>query len=294
MTMFKFESCVSFGLMATVLAAGLLMPGVAGADRAWDEQPAVRNKLELRKLRFEVAPTFDMSIAADYKNTYSAGLKGEFHLTDTLSLGGQIFAGTSTKTGLAGQVSDSLPPTMVATEPTPSRDTFENAINSTPLHGGAGVTFTPLFGKISLFGATYLNFDIYFKGGLGFGQLTNDHNSTGECGPVADGTVTGPDGMPALDGEGQPIPAFNDPRNDCPDNTGTQLGLMAGGGIHFYLNRWIALDISIHDYIYSDNPRGGDFDGDGRIDGDDRRFMGHLFFGLGLSLYLPTTVDRSR
>ena len=64
------------------------------------------------------------------------------------------------------------------------------------------------------------------------------------------------------------------------------------------MNEWIALDLTVRDYIFNDNPSGLDFNADLAVgnegDTDDSRFLNHLFFGLGVSIFLPPKAKRTR
>jgi outer membrane beta-barrel protein len=272
-------------LSASIAAATLLAsPLVSARESPLADQPDVRNKYEYRDGRFELAPTFEMTINADYKNTVSGGAKLEYHFSDSLSAGATIFFGTGVDTSLASSVRDSLPDTRPGGgDPTPARSDFDGHLNTMPLHGSVQATFTPWFGKMALFGKAFIAFDIYVTGGFGFAQLKTEFAGGADCSPVADGT----DPM-----TNEPI--FNDPRNDCPHNAGFKPGLMIGAGMHIYFNKWIALDISFRDYFFSDNPSGQDADFDRDVDADDPRFLGHLFFGVGLSFMLPPKVKVTR
>lgn len=253
-------------------------------------QPVVRHKMELRDKRFELAPSFDMSIAADYKTTLGFGAKIEYHLTDMLSIGGMIYYGRPLNTGLTNQIEDSLPDSP-GTDPTPSKSQFTEHLNELTLHGGAHATFTPWFGKISLFGKAFINFDVYIQGGLGFAQTKSEWDDSD--GPVTEtcyNVCIGEDGKPY---QCEPYECYTDPRNDAPQNSGFNPGLLVGVGVHAFINKWIALDLSVRDYVFSDNPSGLDFDGDNKVDGDDKRFLSHLFFGLGVSMYFPPKIKVS-
>ena len=75
-----------FGITLLAAAFGFgavaALPGPAFARKSpLEGQPDVRHKYELRQLRFEVAPTFEATVQADYKHTVSGGLKLEYHLT---------------------------------------------------------------------------------------------------------------------------------------------------------------------------------------------------------------------
>ena len=99
---------------------------------------------------------------------------------------------------------------------------------------------------------------------------------------------------------GEMLPPDNNPNNDDPLNNGSRVGLYLGGGIHVFLSDFIALDLTVRDYMFSDNPSGADYNADlfvGKNETtgeDDNRFLNHLFFGAGLSVMFPTTVKRTR
>ena len=88
-------------------------------------------------------------------------------------------------------------------------------------------------------------------------------------------------------------PPDNNPNNDPPLNSGSRLGLYLGGGIHVFLNDFIALDLTVRDYAFTDNPSGADFNANLAVTSDDSRFLHHLFFGVGVSIMFPTTVKRT-
>ena len=274
-----------FGITLLAAATAVALPGSAFARKSpLEGQPDVRHKYELRTLRFEVAPTFEATVQADYKHTVSGGLKLEYHISDSLSFGGMIFFGTGINTQLTDAVKNSLGDTVEPFDPTPTKDQFTQHLNTMPLHGGAGVTFTPWFGKISLFSKLYLAFDVYLSGGFGFASLKNEFGED-NCAPKQDGTRT--------DATGMSVPVFDDPRNDCPWNSGFQPGVQVGAGMHIFINKWIALDLSFRDYFFKDNPSGQDFNADRQVDDSDPRFLGHLFVGVGVSLFLPPKVKIS-
>jgi hypothetical protein len=101
-----------------------------------------------------------------------------------------------------------------------------------------------------------------------------------------------------MDAMGNVIPPIYNPNRDPPLNAGTKVGLYLGGGIHVFLNDFLALDLTVRDYAFSDNPSGADYNADRFVGnsptlGDDNRFLHHLFFGAGLSIMFPTTVKRT-
>ncbi len=272
-------------LAGVAIAAGALaVPATARAERKnpLTDAPAVRHRLLLVNKRFELTPAFESTINADYKHTISGGAKLEYHLSDMWSFGAVGFFGKSINTGLVKRIIDTLPPSADPNDPdpTPTKTEYEDHLNEMPVHGAAYVTWTPWYGKLAAFGKAFVNFDFYFSGGLAFAQLTNNCDNS-VCYDTHPGEVQG-DELPD-----------NDPNDDPPLNDGTRLGLYLGGGIHVFLNNFIALDLTVRDYIFSDNPSGLDFTADLAVKDDDPRFLSHLFMGIGVSVFFPTKAKRT-
>lgn len=247
-------------------------------------QPAVRHRIKLVDKRFELTPTFESSINADFRHTVGGGLKLEYHLSDMFSIGAVGVFGTSFNTGLTNRIIETLPgdPPNEG-DPTPSKAEFEDHLNSIPMHGAAYVTWTPWYGKLAAFGKAFVAFDFYFSGGLTYAQL-KDNCRAQVC------SDDDPDGN--LDADPPRFPD-NDPNDDPALNGGTALGLYMGGGVHLFFNEWIALDLAFRNYMFSDNPSGLDFNADRLVSDDDKRFLNHFFAGIGVSFFLPMKADRT-
>lgn len=250
---------------------------------------AVRHRRLLVAHRFEVTPLFESSIDAEYQHTVGGGLKLEYHLGDMFSIGVVGVGSTSLHTSLVDRVVATLPEAPSDKSKDPSKTQFLDHLNSIPLHGAAYLSITPWYGKLAAFSSAYVAFDFYFQAGVSFAQLKSD------CPPsVCTDTHPGTSIMSGMDS----IPADNDPKNDPPLNDGNRVGLYLGGGIHVFLSDFLALDLTVRDYAFSDNPSGADYNADqfvGKSEtlGDDNRFLHHLFFGAGLSIMFPTTVKRT-
>ena len=269
-------------IAATILGALLLTGGTASAQRTnpLEGQPAVRHRLLLVKQRFEIAPAFESSVNADFKHTLSGGLKLEYHLSDMLSIGVVGFYGTGLDTGLNKKIRDDLPDDDVEGDPTPTQEQWDQHLNTMPIHGAGYITITPWYGKLAAFGKFFVNFDFYFSGGVAYAQLKNEC-----CDFMTDDT-------PGGDLENGILPD-NDPNDDPAINDGSRIGGYLGGGIHVFLSNFVALDLTVRDYLFSDNPSGLDFDADLAVTEDDNRFLNHLFMGVGLSFFLPGKVKRT-
>lgn len=271
-------------IAATVV--GLAVVGAAGealAERRTNElakDVAVRHRRLLVKNRFEFAPLFESTINADFQHILGAGAKLEYHFTDMLSFGAIGVGSIALKTKLVERILPTLEMNVNNDTRDPSQAEFESRLNKMPLHGAVYASLTPWYGKLAAFSQAYVAFDFYFQAGLAFAQLSSD--CPAEICSDVDPTV------PAQDGT-----VDNNPNNDPPLNSGGRVGLYLGGGIHVFLNDFIALDLTVRDYAFTDNPSGADFNANLAVTKDDSRFIHHLFFGAGISIMLPFQVKRT-
>ena len=267
--------------------AGLLTFGVvaeAEAQRRTNElakDVAVRHRRLLVKNRLEFAPLFESTINADFHHIIGGGAKLEYHLSDMLSFGAVGVYSVALKTKLVDRVLKTLEPMADPDTREPSQAEFEARLNKMPLHGAVYASITPWYGKLAAFGQAFVAFDFYFQGGVAFAQLDSN------CPASICTDVNAANPMPG------DIPDGN-PNNDPPLNSGSRAGLYLGGGIHVFLNDFIALDLTVRDYAFTDNPSGADFDAkDQAVTKNDDRFVHHLFFGAGLSIMFPMKVKRT-
>lgn len=281
----------------------LAVSGAAYAERRQNNlaaDVAVRHRRLLVKNRFELAPLFESTINADFRHIIGGGAKLEYHLSDKLSVGVVGVASTALNTKLIDKIVPSLDTQadkqmMLATlrmqDPNatirePSREELLNRLNTIPLHGAAYVSLTPWYGKLAAFSQAFVAFDFYFQAGLSFAQLKSNCPANVCSDQFAGRARPDPNG-------GDPLPPDLDPNNDPPLNDGSHVGLYLGGGIHVFLNDFLALDMTVRDFAFTDNPSGADFNADLFVSDADNRFLHHLFFGVGVSVMLPTTVKRT-
>jgi outer membrane beta-barrel protein len=260
---------------------------IADAERRTNDlakDVAVRHRRLLVKNRFEIAPLFESTINADFRHIIGGGAKLEYHFSDMFSVGAIGVASTAINTKLVNRIMDTLEDNpMNPLEP--SRRELESRLNEMPLHGAVYASLTPWYGKLAAFSQAYVAFDFYFQAGLAFAQLKSDCPDN-ICTDTAPGeSKPGPGG--------ETIPPDNDPNNDPPLNNGQRLGLYLGFGIHVFLNDFLALDLTIRDYAFDDNPSGADFNANRAVTDDDSRFLHHIFVGVGLSIMFPTKVKRT-
>jgi outer membrane beta-barrel protein len=281
----KVAALALFGLGAGVLAA----PGEAEAQRRkspLEGQPAVRHRLLLVKNRFEVTPSFESTINADFRHIVGGGVKLEYHLSDMLSFGAVGIFATALDTGLVKKIMPTLEESVDDATREPSQTEFEQHLNTMPIHGAAYASLTPWYGKLAAFGKAFVNFDFYFQAGVSFATLKSNCDEGAICTDDHPGLVDQSD-------PDNPILPDDNPNNDPPLNDGPRVGLYLGGGIHVFMNEFIALDFTVRDYAFSDNPSGADFDANLYVNDDDSRFLHHLFMGVGVSILLPAKAKRT-
>jgi outer membrane beta-barrel protein len=244
-------------------------------------QPAIRHRLELRKMRFEISPQFLISMNQPFLIGIGGGANLQFHITDWLGVGASFHYTASVAAPLAGQVESSLPtrpPT--AADPAfglrqPSKQQFTDHLIGPNFLGGLYATLTPMGGKFSMFNAVFANYDFYGLAGIGIVNLTT---------PLSSGA-----------GYQQPAGMNNDVNVQASDPlTGIRVAGLIGIGVHIFFNDFIALQLEVRDYIYKANPGGLDVNatdgarGQGPVlTGNDEYITSNLYFGAGLSIFLP-------
>jgi outer membrane beta-barrel protein len=271
--------------LLVLLALPTLLPeSAARAERRnpLEGQPAVRRRLLLRKLRFEVTPQFVTSINQDYKHAFGPGINLQFHLTDWLAIGVQGVYTLNSDTALEDKVRAALPDEAVMpynkySGPQPTRQMHDSRVLGIGAIFSAFAQVTPFYGKIAFFSALFVNYDLYVNGGIGF------VNYTSSCCHIPDTT-----GKPNSS-VGQSDPNTQDVKFD-----GLKIGGQFGIGAHIYFNEWFGLQFELRDYIVGANPGGLDTNGDRVLNSKDEGPQNNLFFGVGLTFMLPPTARQSR
>ena len=282
----------SLPAVVAILAAGVttLVADTAHADRRTNSlaaDVAVRHRRLLVKNRFELAPLFESTINADFRHILGAGAKLEYHLGDMFLIGVIGVASAALDTKLVDKIVPTLERNADSKTREPSRTEFLDHLNSMPFHGAVYASLTPWYGKLAAFSQAYVAFDFYFQAGIAFAQLKSDCPIS-VCSDPAPGKPR-PDPM----NPSENLPQDFNPNNDPPLNSGGRVGIYLGGGIHVFLNDFLALDLTVRDYAFTDNPSGADFNANLFVSDADNRFLHHLFFGAGISVMLPTTVKRT-
>ena len=262
----------------------LLLQSAAHADRRnpLEGQPAVRHKLELRKLRFEITPQFVTSTNQDYRFAAGPGVNVQFHITDWLGVGAQVvWTGINSNTPLENKVRAQLPDETkgaVYVGPQPTLQMHDERVLNMNFLASIYAAVTPWYGKMAVFSALFFNYDFYVMGGIGFANYTQN----GCCSHFA------PEPMPG----DLPDPLS---RSQNPSQfAGFKVGGMIGVGVHIFFNDWIGLQLELRDYITKANPGGMDVDANRVLNGDDEGPQNNIFFGAGVSLMLPPKAKISK
>ena len=244
--------------------------------------PAVRHKVELRKLRFEITPQFITSTNQDYKNAFGPGVNIQFHITDWLGIGAQVGVMFNSNTPLENKVRAQLPnensPTFTGYRPPqPTLQMHDERVLNINFLGSVYASITPWYGKFAMFSALFFNYDFFVDGGIGFVNYAQN----GCCKHVMPQSTT-PGAIP-------------DPNIDDPSIfAGFKVGGMIGVGVHIYFNDWIGAQLQLRDYITGANPGGGDVNGNRRLDSGDEGPQNNIFFSFGVTIMLPPRAKISK
>jgi outer membrane beta-barrel protein len=269
----------------------LALSATAHADRRnpLDGQPAIRHKVELRKLRFEITPQFITSTNQDYRHAFGPGANLQFHLTDWLGIG---VAGNylfNSNTDLENRVRGQLPDenkgaVYIYPGPQPTLQIHDQHVLQINALASVYASITPWAGKFSLFSSLFFSYDFFVNAGLGLVNYTQN----GCCSHVARPPHPTPDDI----AKGISVPDAN--LEDASQFAGLKVGGMIGVGVHIFFNEWIGLQLELRDYIVKANPGGLDVNGDRTLTSDDEGPQNNIFFGFGVTLMLPPHAKVSK
>lgn len=274
-------------LLTVLLVAGLSSSALAERRNPLAGAPAIRHKVELRKLRFEVTPQFITSTNQDYRNAFGPGINLQFHITDWLGVGVAGNYTFNSNTPLEDRVRGQLPDertgaTYTYPGPQPTLQIHDQHVLNVSALASAYVSITPWAGKFALFSAAFASYDFFVNAGVGFVYYTqNGCCSHIEQHPTADDQAKGLN--------------FSDPNTqDGKIFAGLKVGGMIGVGVHIFFTEWMALQLELRDYIVKANPGGLDTNGDRVLNSDDEGPQNNIFFGAGLSFMLPPRAKISK
>lgn len=262
----------------TILALLLLSSTAAQAEKVspLKGQGEVRHRPEMRKGRFEATPQFVVSTNQDFKHFVGGGLALRYNFTDWLGVGVAVAGGTTLNSGLTDRINAVLDNAEAKSQLSafqPTKKQFNDHLVATNLLLSIYGTLTPIAGKLAIFNALYLKYDIYGMIGLGFQNLSNTWKATDPGNRTANDCANND----------------ADPRVCDPVNSGFKVSGMFGAGVHLYFNDWVGLNLELRDFLNSTNPAGFDVNGDQKISSKDETVSNNFFVGIGVSFVLPIT-----
>jgi len=260
----------------------------------------VRHRIELREGRFEVGPSIAFTLNRAVRDSVLFGVKLEYHIWDTFSVGAEVQGGLSYNTGLANELKDSyeadgkLSYNDQARKADPKKkETYweqdqAKRMSDLVMAGDIRATWTPIYGRIAVFSKLFVLYDLYLFGGFGM-AYTKNSGDPGEFG------------------------------NDDVDatNEGFRPGLtLPGFGMHIYFNNWVSLGLEVKNIMFEDNEtgrdqtrglkqdevdqfasctaKGGETCSPTLVNGDDRSFQMHWLIGVNVTFFFPMEPSISR
>jgi outer membrane beta-barrel protein len=175
-----------------------------------DRIKPVSGNLFVAHNRFEAAVGLDLSLNDPFFQKYMLGLKGDYHITDWLAVGARLSFGISASSGNVDVCKSDSGCSA------PSKNDLVQTPGDISMIAGLDVAWSPLYGKVNLFGERVLHFDTFAVAGLD--------------------TVR-----------------FNVPTND-PSVTPTStfaFGGHFGVGQHYIINEFVGVRVDLRDYLYS-------------------------------------------
>jgi outer membrane beta-barrel protein len=146
--------CVVVAMAATLMsAAPAFAASIQGPKRSalklLEDGDAVRKRLLLREGRFSIAPVIGFTLNDAFQRTALLGAGLRYNLSDTVALGGSFLHGISFDSALAEEI------TLKRKE-----KVAQAGFSSVAQVISAELVYTPLFGKLALFGRLAFNYDI--------------------------------------------------------------------------------------------------------------------------------------
>jgi len=260
--------------MATASTASAKSPGLDAIKEFRDGQPrpgAIENRFFLKKERFELTPHFGYVPNNPFAKRYVGGLGFAYHFSEQFAVEGEVTyspdLGVNDLKGLTKTL------VVIASEGDGnSSEEFVQPLDKVTLAAGFAARWTPLYGKIALFGETVLNLDLYGVAGLG---IVSKVNNVALLNPDYD-PVDNPQAPPAVlqrvDNEVKFTPVI-------------------GFGTNVFLTQSIALKLDARMQLYVDNVPDYQPSEDDPGD-DDQQLYNNLVISAGVAIYFPKMKPR--
>ena len=229
------------------------------------DAPAIRRRVELRAKRFELGVGTLQTVGQDFYDALLLNLRLGFHITDWIGV--SVSAGLynvtqDSRSAFNDKLNSALPATGDAK--TPSRANAAAAENRIGQVIMPQLDVVPFTGKFSLFSRLFANYDVYVSAGPSIVNL------------VKKGTID------------------SNERGGATPYTGWKMGINLGVGMHAFITNYLALNIELHNLMYSNNAAGRDVTGSPTVDSADTQWTYNWFVGTNVVFFLPAQVKVSR
>jgi outer membrane beta-barrel protein len=259
--------------------------------------PAVRHMRIFRDGRFQLQPSFGLTINDDFAQSMLAGVQAGYHFTDWLGVTGFFgYDVYSRDTGLTKQIGSRGQTTKNNRLSLPSPKGFTDQIGRINYLAGVQATFIPLRGKLSLFQALFVDTDFYLFGGVAFAGIEERANIAKDA--MGNSACANP-GFGVKESAVTADAACRATQNERASRMA--IAPTFGVGLSLYFTDYMAMTLEYRAFPFKWNTSGTDEGGrnkeraadtsgefpDGQIDESDRIFHFNQMFTLGLAFYLP-------
>lgn len=189
-------------VMCVILGLSIVAADAFAQSRSLDEGPPIRRQLLHRSARFELGLGIGSQFGNAYTTPFNGNLTARYFLGDAVSLGVDINGSPfQLDRRFVRDIEENDPAVAAAYE-----------IGKTPLIGSLQLTYSPMIGKVNIFGKTTTYFDAHIIAGFGVAMNTGDAKAL----------------------------------------QGMELAPVIGMGLRLFLTDSIALEFRLQDYIYQD------------------------------------------
>ncbi len=316
---------------AVLAAAWIWAPSEASAANTirkgpLEGEPIVRKKKQLRKFRFQLTPYIGMSLSQPFVHMGYVGARAGFHFADWIGMRAgfgygvinvesallrAINDGGGLPVGIApGQPDNSVSggptcptepsggapcrPLAESQNPAPLLHDFQAGLTRAQWQSSIDAVFTPFAGKLGLFSAAFTEYDIYIFGGLGL-MGWNKHYPDAESTAEQLELNTDPEN-PMYCGAGM----AQDPEcllHPVVADSGVKLGFSFGGGVHLFINDFVAVNLEVQDIVTSNNLAGLNTTVDDIppvVDRQDADVFHNVTMQVGAKFYIPFKAKRTK
>lgn len=315
---------------AVLSAAWIWAPAQAsaapgGRKSVLEGEPIVRQKLQLRKFRFQLTPFVGMSLSQPFVHMGYVGARAGFHFADWIGMrAGFGYGVVNVESSLLRAINGGGLPVGIAPgafdgsvaggpmcpaepnggapcrpldqtdNPAPLLHDFQAGLTRAQWQSSVDAVFTPFAGKLGLFSAAFTNYDIYLFGGLGllgYAKHTDEESTADRL-----GLDTNPDSPTYCTSaaSGQNAECLLHPV--LPD-AGVKLGFSFGGGVHLFTGNFVAINLEVQDIVTSNNLAGLNTtveDIPPLVDRNDKDVFHNVTLQIGAKFYIPFKAKRTK